>query len=283
MHNELAEPDRRRAERRDRLHPRRRPPAHQRARRSMPPATSSSASTRSATPWAKAASPRRRSATTSAKIRPDQALVAVGVDLARRRRRSCRPDKAAWSRSRPSSCRAVRSGATPPPTCGRRARVRRATGRTDAPCRRASDISSRRRGPRPGRPVLCRQNSRRGCGAAPAGQDGQQILAVRRKGRVGRARRRRRAGSAGNPSSSSPGSRSCRPRSARPADDQGHADAAFEQLALHPGERPHVGEALAAIVAGEDDDRVAGDARADRARPSTLPTLRVERSGPSGA
>ena len=48
-----------------RLHQGRQPPAHQRRRASMRPATSSSASTRSATRWAKAASPRRPSATIS--------------------------------------------------------------------------------------------------------------------------------------------------------------------------------------------------------------------------
>ena len=42
----------------------------------------------------------------------------------------------------------------------------------------------------------------------------------------------------------------------RPRDDRRDAQATLEQLRLPAGERPRVGEALAAVVAREDDDRV---------------------------
>ncbi|MCY1545244.1 hypothetical protein D9M68_811750 [compost metagenome] len=41
-----------------------------------------------------------------------------------------------------------------------------------------------------------------------------------------------------------------------PVGDPGHADAAFGQVHLAAHQRPVVGEALAAVVAGEDDQRV---------------------------
>ena len=46
---------------------------------------------------------------------------------------------------------------------------------------------------------------------------------------------------------------------ARPAGDGWDAEAAFEQLHLGAGEGPYVGESLAAVVAGEDHDRVVGE------------------------
>jgi hypothetical protein len=49
-------------------------------------------------------------------------------------------------------------------------------------------------------------------------------------------------------------------RARRPAHHVGHADAALHQVHLAADQRPVVGEALAAIVAGEDDDGVARDA-----------------------
>ena len=56
-------------------------------------------------------------------------------------------------------------------------------------------------------------------------------------------------------------------------DDGGNPQAAFEQLGLPAGERPGVGEALAAVVAGEDDDGVVGEAVRSSAS-STRPTCR---------
>jgi hypothetical protein len=50
-----------------------------------------------------------------------------------------------------------------------------------------------------------------------------------------------------------------RRHSARPAHDGWYAKAAFEKLPLHPAEWPYLGEALAAIVAGKDHDRVPGE------------------------
>ena len=53
----------------------------------------------------------------------------------------------------------------------------------------------------------------------------------------------------------------------RPAHDVGHADAALEQVHLLADERPGVGEALAAVVAGEDHERVVRRAgRVERVR-----------------
>ena len=46
----------------------------------------------------------------------------------------------------------------------------------------------------------------------------------------------------------------------RPACKQRHADAAFEQVHLLAHERPGIGEALTAVVAGEDDERVLAQA-----------------------
>ena len=68
-HNQLAEMVGARLIER-RLHQGRQPPAHAACPASMPPETSSSASIRSAMPWAKAESPRRRSATTSRREAP---------------------------------------------------------------------------------------------------------------------------------------------------------------------------------------------------------------------
>src|SRR5215510_11671224 len=52
---------------------------------------------------------------------------------------------------------------------------------------------------------------------------------------------------------------------AGPTSDRRDAKAAFEQLLLHTRERPIVGEALAAVIAGEDDYCIAGQtARVER-------------------
>ena len=58
---------------------------------------------------------------------------------------------------------------------------------------------------------------------------------------------------------------------------RGHADAAFQQLRLLAAERPGLREALAAVVAGEDDDRVVGQALLLAARRSTRPIGGVQR------
>jgi hypothetical protein len=47
-----------------------------------------------------------------------------------------------------------------------------------------------------------------------------------------------------------------------PVRDPGHADAPFGQVHLAAHQRPVVGEALAAVVAGEDDQGVVGQAMA---------------------
>ena len=47
----------------------------------------------------------------------------------------------------------------------------------------------------------------------------------------------------------------------RPACNPGHANAAFGEVHLAADERPVVAEALAAVVAREDDERVVGDLR----------------------
>src|SRR5690606_39331292 len=48
---------------------------------------------------------------------------------------------------------------------------------------------------------------------------------------------------------------------AGPANDGRYAQSTFEQLGLLAGERPGVAEALAAVVAGEHNDRVAVEAQ----------------------
>src|SRR5262249_40840662 len=45
-----------------------------------------------------------------------------------------------------------------------------------------------------------------------------------------------------------------------PARNRWDTKAAFEQFTLHAGVRPDLGEPLATVVAGEDDDRVVGKA-----------------------
>ena len=50
----------------------------------------------------------------------------------------------------------------------------------------------------------------------------------------------------------------------RPVRDPGHADAAFGQVHLAADQRPVVGEALAAVVAGEDHQRVVRQAAASQ-------------------
>ena len=60
-------------------------------------------------------------------------------------------------------------------------------------------------------------------------------------------------------------------RARRPAHHVGHADAAFHQVHLAADQRPVVGEALAAIVAGEDDDRVVARCRLSSSAASTRP------------
>src|SRR5205814_4547355 len=68
-----------------------------------------------------------------------------------------------------------------------------------------------------------------------------------------------------------------------PAHDRGNANATFEQLLLHAGERPHFRESFAAVVAGEDDNGVAGEtARVERLQHATnigVQTLHHRRVG----
>ena len=45
-----------------------------------------------------------------------------------------------------------------------------------------------------------------------------------------------------------------------PTDEPRNAESAFEEFGLDAGERPRVGEALTAIVAGENDDGIVGEA-----------------------
>jgi hypothetical protein len=86
-----------------------------------------------------------------------------------------------------------------------------------------------------------------------AGQDRSQVLAIAWISRV-------RRGAAGSQQRRHPvhrghdlfGDRSRRDPTG-PAQDRRNAKAAFKQFALHAGERPSIGEPLAAVVAGEDD------------------------------
>ena len=54
----------------------------------------------------------------------------------------------------------------------------------------------------------------------------------------------------------------------------GNAQPAFQQFGLDAGERPRVGKPLAAVVAGEDDDGVVGQAIARPAPADTRPICR---------
>src|SRR5262249_34986689 len=97
-------------------------------------------------------------------------------------------------------------------------------------------------------------------GWRPVGENRQQIVAVRRIGGVGlgtRSRHQRRHPVHRDHDLLGHRSRRNPPG---PARDCWDAKATFKQFPLHAGEWPDLGKPLAAVVAGENDDRVGGEA-----------------------
>ncbi len=160
-----------------------------------------------------------------------------------------------WHRRRPRvvARRAARRGARGSAARGWRARARRARGRTGTRGRPSRGTSSRRA--RTARCWRCfiRQKSSR-CGSPPrSASTRQQAHAVERIVRV-----RGHAGGAEERGDPVHRDRDLRRDAAgrdsrRPAGDQRHADPALQQVHLLADERPAVGEALGAVVAGEHD------------------------------